>query len=489
MKKQIIETVQHTGIFSLGAILRQGASYFLLPIYTNYLSVADYGYLNLLLILNTTMAALSGTTIGPALIRSYYDYDNTAERARALGTAMLLAIFLSLSLGAVGLVFAGHLAELLVGSTGFASEVRVVLCIGFANSIMTVAAAIIRAKKWSRKYLLVNVLAMLAQVGAIIYFLIIRHYGISGVIYGIGSGTALGTVLMIFLVRNEFTLGFSWEEAKRMLFFGAPFLPTNAIAIARKAGIRLILAHSLGATAVGIYALAFRIGNFVQLLIGRPFSQISPAIVMSALSKPRATRFYARLLSYLTAALLLLAISVSVSAGPVLRAMSKQEYWEAIRLVPLIAFGIALFWMRGLLGIGAFIKRKTYWFPVRRAAGSIIFLGMSLILVQEIGVIAVGYSFIAGSLATCVVGYFTTRSLFPVQFEWLRLARLFAAGAVSFMAASLLSSDLWVLELILRNIAVLLAFIATLVILRFFEPDEKSYIRQRTNLILSKLRM
>ena len=81
MFAKLKETAQHTLVFGVGGILRQGANFFLLPLYTVYLPADEYGILNLLLIAGSLAAVVPTATVGPALFRSYYDYESQEERA------------------------------------------------------------------------------------------------------------------------------------------------------------------------------------------------------------------------------------------------------------------------------------------------------------------------------------------------------------------------------------------------------------------------
>ena len=54
------ELMQHTAIYGLGPVLGQVAAFLLLPLYTNLLSPADYGVLEIILLVGTFLNVFFG---------------------------------------------------------------------------------------------------------------------------------------------------------------------------------------------------------------------------------------------------------------------------------------------------------------------------------------------------------------------------------------------------------------------------------------------
>jgi O-antigen/teichoic acid export membrane protein len=77
---------KHSSIYGIGAIVGQAVGFLLLPLYTRYLTPADYGVAT---IIDLTMAAAGVTaasSIINAMARFYYDYEDENQRKRVVST-------------------------------------------------------------------------------------------------------------------------------------------------------------------------------------------------------------------------------------------------------------------------------------------------------------------------------------------------------------------------------------------------------------------
>ncbi len=74
------EIVRHSAIYALGQFVARLSSFLLLPVYTSYLTPADYG---VIAIVDLTMAVL-GTIVGIGLVEavSRFHFDGNDESAR-----------------------------------------------------------------------------------------------------------------------------------------------------------------------------------------------------------------------------------------------------------------------------------------------------------------------------------------------------------------------------------------------------------------------
>ena len=94
------KAVSHAGIYALGNILRNAVSFIMLPIYTRYLTPADYGVIELLSMLIDFVSIIFGMRLGEAIFRFY----STTTSDRDQKTVISTSIFLSVLLNGVGMI-------------------------------------------------------------------------------------------------------------------------------------------------------------------------------------------------------------------------------------------------------------------------------------------------------------------------------------------------------------------------------------------------
>ncbi|MFX0142190.1 MAG: lipopolysaccharide biosynthesis protein, partial [Candidatus Hodarchaeota archaeon] len=74
MLSELKKLLRHSSVYSIGNLLSKAIGFFLIPLYTRYLTPADYGVLELLELTSSIISLFLGLRIGTAVIRFFYDY-------------------------------------------------------------------------------------------------------------------------------------------------------------------------------------------------------------------------------------------------------------------------------------------------------------------------------------------------------------------------------------------------------------------------------
>jgi len=78
------ELVQHTAVYGLGPVLGQVAAVLLLPLYTNLLLPADYGTLEIIVLVGVFMNVFVGLQTATQVLRSYHACECEHDRREAI---------------------------------------------------------------------------------------------------------------------------------------------------------------------------------------------------------------------------------------------------------------------------------------------------------------------------------------------------------------------------------------------------------------------
>lgn len=478
MYEKFKETAQHTLVFGMGGMLQQALGYVLLPVYTRYLTPADYGVLNLLLIAGSLLSAMVVSSVGPALFRSYYDYQSQRDRAMVVSTALFLSLGLSGILLILGFNLSRLLAVLLTGDSQWSGLIRLVLLTSMLNNMNVIALAVFRAQKWSGRYVLVSMASMLIGGGATGYLIVLRHLGISGVIFGSLIGSLVSSIASLWLIRHHLCAAISMVEIGKMLRYGLPLVPENLLGFGLNSVDRLIIQHYLGPAAVGLYALGRRLGQIVQVLFVQPYSLIEGPVVLSMENDVQAKKFYARLLTYYLCIGAFISIGVSLLARDVLRIMAEASYWSASTIVPWVCIGAVLYGLRGLIGVGLGLKRKTVWFPIALTIGGIVGVGLMFAIVLPLGINGIAIAVAVSSLITCLVRYWAGQRIYPIAFEGIRILKLVLVVAILLIIGAAMNIEWLGLSIAIRSLLVLLGMPVLLFSLSFFDSSELGHLQR-----------
>lgn len=485
---EIKEVAKHTTVFGIGQLLQQGVSLLLLPLYVSRISTADYGVLNLLLIGANMIGLLSKASIVPAVFRSYYDYEGAEQRKSVVTTAMLYVGIVAGLLVAGGCVFARQVSWLLTGESIYGGLTRLVLVSAGFTTLNDVALAVFRARKLSRHYMLISVGQLSLSLGVIVALVLVRDMGITGVVLGRLAGAGVATLASLIVISGDLKGRFSFPELSKMLKYGVPHIPENGIAFFSHSASKLILRAMVGATGVGVFAMAYRIGSIVQTVLITPFSLIAPSSIFSMEKSNEAAKFYGKLFFNYVLVTGLFTVLVASVTEPVLLWFARPDYHQAWKIVPFIGIALVAFGARGLVSVPLMLARKTFWFPIAYAAGTVVELATLLILIPLMGTVSAGISMLFGNVMICYLRSRLGSRYMRVDLEWKRIMGVLLVFVLVALAANMINIGGYAVSILLRAVFTVSAAWFSLRALALMDRNDISLQKEIARAILTRLR-
>lgn len=441
------------------------------------MSPDEYGIFALLIIIETIAGVFSRETVGPALFRSYYDYEDDKNRAMVVSTAFYLILLISGVVSSLGYIFASYISKLVIGDTTYGNLVRIIFINNLLGSVGVITFAVFRAKKWSKRYVVVSLLAFIVQLVSILYLVVVKKTGLWGIVIGRLVGTVVSASLTLPQIWKDLKLIISGLEIKKMLRYGLPFVPHGLLSMIINSADRIFLQRIASLTAAGLYSLGYKFGQIVSVVLIGPYNIIATVMVFSAEKDKDAKEFYSKLATYLLFSTLFFSLGISVLARDVIKIAAAASYHEAYKVVPLICLAFVLFGVRGPLGVGIALKRKTEYFPIADGASVVVNIPLMFALIPRYGSVGAAIALVAAYLMNCVVRYFAGRKFYPVDYEWGRMLKMtlcaFALYGISLMISF---ENIW-LSISMKTLLAA-SFPLLLLVVRFYEDVEKYKIRE-----------
>lgn len=257
----------HSLLFFLGNVLPQVAGLLLLPLYTHYLSPAEFGILEILnrlgelfiicLLFNGLRQAVLVFS-GQRTAGSYQDSLGPSVLAVVSGMVVLGLLLGWLCRPAVQLIIP-H-ADPSLGLLALAT----VLLEAAASGLLGLAQARMQSGLF--------VLCIAGQV-------VLRSLGCVALVVGAGLGlwgvllaslTAAGLVFAALGLREIIRGSFSLAAAPHMLRFALPFIPAGLGFFILNHGDRFLLLRICGEATVGVYALGYKVALAVSMFSRAP---------------------------------------------------------------------------------------------------------------------------------------------------------------------------------------------------------------------------
>jgi O-antigen/teichoic acid export membrane protein len=490
MYKTLKTIAKHTAIYSTADLLAKAVGFFLLPIYTRYLSPADYGILELLSVSLTIIIIFVQQGMHTSFFRGYsFDYkDNEEEKKEVVSTSYLYLLSSAFIFLGIATLFSRQINNLLFQSKDYTLLVRLTFITGFFNVLSTIPFQLFRAKLQSVKFSLVSILRFLLNVSFNIYFILKLKMGLSGVVYGNLFTAILISILTFFLIYKNLSLKFSFSKLKSMLSYGFPLVPGGLSIWVLSVANRYFLERLSTTTELGLYSLGSRFSGILELLIIQPFLTTWPSIYFPLAKEENAPPTFSRLTTYFLLIGSFCSLGIIAISNPVLKIMAGQKFWGAYKVIPLLVFSVLLYGLFSLLNIGIFIQKKTKYNPLIIGIAAIFNLLLNYFLIPPYGMLGAAYATFFSYLLMDLLAYIINVRVYPVPYEWIRILKIVSVTVLFLFILNQIQVNSWQREL-LYKVLILLFFPLVLWGTGFFTSSELKRAKDFILELLEKLKL
>ena len=463
---QIRRLAKHSVIYGLGGIVSRVIAVLLLPLYTRYLTPADYGAVETLVALSAVLVTILRLGISSAFFRFYFDSKDEAHRTLVVRTSFWFTMVMSTAGLACGLVLAGPLSQAFFSTGDRTWLVRATFVLVWAQMNYEQLTSLFRVEERSVSFVLASLSNVLITVGATVAFVVGLELGATGVLVGNFTGTLC--VYTVLLAYRRFQLGLQFDRGllREMNRFGLPLVPSALFLWATHFSDRFFLVKLTDAAEVGLYSIGVRIASALALLL-TAFRAAWPAFAYSIDDDREARRTYGFVLTYLLFAASWLALTLSLCSPWIVRLLTTPKFYEGSRVVAPLAFGTVAFagYIVMAIGVGRAKQTQFNWVITGIAAG--VNVALNLILIPPYGMMGAAVAS-AGAYTTMFVGMtLNSQRVYRVPYQWRRVATLVGAALALTVLGKLLDVPL--------AIAVALSVVYPLVLfpLGFYLPAER----------------
>ena len=427
MLERLKQLAKHSAIYGLGTLVSRIIAVLLLPVYTRFLTPADYGAIETLVAGTAILVTLLRAGTRTAFFRFYFDSPEPADRLLVLRTSFWFTMASSTVGLVTGLVFAAPISQGLFATDERTDLVRAAFVSLWALMNYEQLTSLFRVEQRSVSYVLATLANLVITVGATIVLVVVLELGAVGVIVGSFTGTlAVWTALLAYR-REQLGLQFDIALFRRMEHFGLPLVPSGLALWAVNFSDRFFLVKLAGAAETGLYSVGVRMAAAVVLLLWA-FRAAWPAFAYSIEDEDEARRTYGFVLTYLLFICSWLSLALGLLAPWLVRLLTTPEFYDAARVVAPLAFAATIFAGYIVVAIGVSRSRRTQFNWVVSGTGALVNVALNLALIPRYGMIGAAIATI-GAYATMFVGMtLRAQHVYPVAYQWWRVVVVVGAA-------------------------------------------------------------
>lgn len=382
-------------LYSLGAFVLRGVSFFLIPIYTRYLVPAEYGKLELLNTFASTLEIVFALGLFQVFYTEFFKKDDDGKKElvdRIISTYLAITTLLYIVSGLVVWLFHESLmvdVDLLL--------VYAALLISYLNFFQNCFIIILRLYERARFLTLLQVGLGIGSVLMNLYFIVGLKIGIVGIIV---------SNLVVMLVSNllsfrfykriygNFTFYLKRADFKSMLSLSVIFIPGALAFWLMNSVSRWVLLEYSGVSEVGIYSVAVKFSSLFDPLIIQPFLSSYNPRALRGFAEGKYDQKFSQLFPLILIGFLVLGFALAYIASFLIDA----QYLDAVRYIPVLVIGVAISMMAQLSGLLLTFRRKIGYTLTAVSLGLLVSAIGNYLFVRIYGGIGAAYGTILGNL-------------------------------------------------------------------------------------------
>jgi O-antigen/teichoic acid export membrane protein len=470
---------KHSTIYAIGNVLNRIGALLLLPIYTNYLTVAEYGALEFFYVIAAVVTGFLSVGIAHATLRFYFDYEREEDRNSVVTTNLTV----SFAITAIGVSLVGFwhepLARTIFGTErDYSLGMLIVLGTLVLELSSQVCLAYMRAKEHSGLFVAIMFLKLLVQVATNSYLVIVRDMGVEGVLLGNMCAVAFGWIVLVAFVLSKCRYRFDWNKVTPTLKYSFPFLLSTLAGLVSAYADRFLINSLLTLQILGLYALALKFADLLDSFIGEPFNRSYGAFRFTIMKDHDAARIQSDIVRFLFAGLAIAGLAIVYFCHELLVVMSDSAFWPAASVVPVLMIGGALRVLVYPMQTGILYEKRTSYIFYLGVLAAVTSVAGNYVLIQWLGLWGACLALILRELVVLVATNRVSQRFFKVQYDYRRMA-IIAVVPVLFYFAAVPLTGLPLQVAIPAKAGIFIVFVAVMLYSGAFRRDEIEWVKAK----------
>ena len=328
--------------YFIGSLLTKATGFFLLPVYTKYLSPADYGVLNSLNSITNLLPIFISLYLDAAFGLYYFSEKKISEQRVQL---LYSTLFWFICLWGVVVVIAAMLISPFTFqpllNVSFLPYIPLIMIPALFGQLSLLGSVFLRSNLKVKEFSILNFVVFICATSITILLLTGFKMGIRANLYGaaVGSLISFSYYLYISIKYSLLNFSFNWKILWTSLLFSLPLIPNIAAGWIGGLSDRLILVYYGKIEQVGLYSISAQIA-LILYMINDALTQVQGPIALSALTENReeGKKQISEFLSFFVWIILFCYLLLTFFSKEILYFMTDVRYHSAYQLVAVLAF-------------------------------------------------------------------------------------------------------------------------------------------------------
>lgn len=408
---------KNTFLVFIGTASMKLIGFIMLPLYTRWLSVEDFGTTDIIQVYVTLLSAIFSFAISDAIF--VFPKDQPLNQQKKYFSSSFFVIFSSL-----------FIFGLLLGVISRFVDCRNDLFFDYiwyiyALVVTTIVQSSIQQFLRSIDKLIVySSSGLVNTISLVIFaFALTPKLGVIGYVYSVILSNVVSIIYILIFSGAYRYLGLKFvsvASAKEMLRYSIPLIPNGIMWWLVSALNRPIMEIHIGLFAIGIYAVANKVSGILSTVF-QIFSSSWQISVLEEFKKSTYESFFNSILLYVLFVLFIVHWLLTLFSDFIVKCLSTPDYYESSKLISLMAFSAILFALGSLVGANFSAGKESKYYFLSTSIGGIVALISNFLLIPLLNLYGAALASIFSFAAILISRFYYSKKYVTIR-KWNNIA-------------------------------------------------------------------
>jgi O-antigen/teichoic acid export membrane protein len=468
---------KHSLIYGLSSILSRSIGFLLIPLYTHYLTPADYGTLELLDLTSYIVGMLAAMGISNSVMRFYFEYTEQEKKDQVISVALIAAWVIALVFFVISYIFAKNISTLVFESPDYFRMFQIIFASMVFNLSNGIPLTVLRIQEKSVLFITFNFIKTALTLILNVLFIVYFEMGVMGILW---SGFIVTGGMGIYLLIYQFSkikISFSFDLLMPMLKYGIPLAWSTFGMFVVNFADRFFLQRLTTMNELGLYSLAYRFGFLPSIIVMVPFMLVWAPKRFDLVKEPNAKTIYSTIFTYLAFLLIYTGLGICLLIKDVIIIVADPEYFQAYKYVGVILSSYILNGAVLYVQFGIHLRKKTRYLAYATLMTAGINIIANVLLIPVLHAWGAALATLVSYMFLLAYTFIVSQKLYDVPYEYGRIIKLTVLAIAMFTIGIQINPSSVAVSMTVKFLMAF-SFPFVLYLFKFYTAEEKAKISQ-----------
>lgn len=399
-------------------------SFLMLPFYTGWLSVEEYGTVDIINIYVSLLLSVVSCSISEALF--VFPKGESKDKQQEYFSSSLCFFLITIILS--GILFGGIycIGVIFQISNSFIDHIFPIYAILMASFAQQLTQQFTRSIDQMKVYSTTGLILTTTTIA--FSFLLIPQYGVNGFIGSIILANLIASFYPLFAAKLYTyinILSIKKEACIKMLRYSIPLVPNSIMWWLVSALNRPLMEHYGGLHSIGLFAVANKFPSIISSVFTM-FSISWQIAVLEEFGKEGYNNFFNKIFQWTVFGTALLSCLLSLCSPLLISIFADSKYYESWRYVPILSLSTVFLAISGFAGSNFSATKESKYFLYSSVWGALTAIAVNFLLIPQWNIMGASISVMLSFLIMSISRLWYCRKYVKITCTFQLLSTIFA---------------------------------------------------------------